>query len=141
MQSSHDHCRALPPSLTVKPRLIPPLHVPLLVVLLMLGCGFAAYQLSEQAGLRELQANAERQLELHAHTLESAISSHTYLPSVLELEDEVARLLLAPDESRRATVNAYLEGLNQRSGSRAIYLLDRSGRVVATSNWRDTDSF
>lgn len=141
MQSRHDHCRALPPSLTVKPRLIPPLHVPLLVILLMLGCGFAAYQLSEQAGLRELQANAERQLELHAHTLESAISSHTYLPSVLELEDEVARLLLAPDESRRATVNAYLEGLNQRSGSRAIYLLDRNGRVVATSNWRDTDSF
>ena len=140
MQFADDHCRALPPSLTVKPRSFP-LHVPLMVVLLMLGCGFVAYHLSLQSGLRELQSNAERQLELHARTLESAISSHSYLPSVLELEDAVSALLLAPDEPRRAAVNAYLEGLNQRSGSRAIYLLDRSGRVVATSNWRDTDSF
>ncbi|MBO5393371.1 MAG: sensor histidine kinase, partial [Pseudomonas sp.] len=34
-----------------------------------------------------------------------------------------------------------LEGLNRRSRSRAIYVLDTTGRVMATSNWRDTDSY
>ena len=132
---------ALPPSLTVNPRLLPPLYLPLLAILLMFGCGYLAYHLSEQAGLRALADNGERQLELHARAVESAISTHTYLPSLLEVEDGVSRLLLAPSEARRTRVNQYLEGLNQRSGSRAIYLLDRSGRVLATSNWRDADSF
>ncbi|MBV2133874.1 sensor histidine kinase [Pseudomonas sp. MAP12] len=141
MQSPHPSPCALPPSLTVNPRLLPPLYLPLLAILLMFGCGYLAYHLSEQAGLRALADSGERQLELHARTVESAISTHTYLPSLLELEDGVSRLLLAPSEARRTRVNQYLEGLNQRSGSRAIYLLDRSGRVVATSNWRDADSF
>lgn len=141
MQSPHPRPRALPPSLTVNPRLIPPLHVPLLVLLLMLGCGLVAYQLSERAGLRALADNGERQLELHAGALESAISLHAYLPSLLELEDSVGLLLREPSEPHRAQVNAWLAGLNQRSGSRAVYLIDRSGRVVATSNWRDADSF
>ncbi|MNF69948.1 C4-dicarboxylate transport sensor protein DctB [compost metagenome] len=141
MQSPHPRPPALPPSLTVNPRLTPPVHVPLLVLLLMLGCGVVAYHLSERAGLRALADNGERQLELHAHTLASAISIHAYLPSLLELETGVGRLLLEPSERHRAQVNAYLEGLNQRSGSRVVYLLDRSGRVVATSNWRDADSF
>jgi two-component system, sensor histidine kinase AauS len=39
------------------------------------------------------------------------------------------------------TVNQYLEGLNRRSRSRAIYVLDTTGRVLATSNWRDADSY
>ena len=141
MQSPHPRPRALPPSLTVNPRLIPPLHVPLLVLLLMLGCGLVAYQLSERAGLRALADNGERQLELHAGALESAISLHAYLPSLLELEDSVGLLLREPSEPHRAQVNAWLAGLNQRSGSRAVYLIDRSGRVLATSNWRDADSF
>ncbi|MCC6075694.1 ATP-binding protein [Pseudomonas sp. GCM10022188] len=141
MQSPHLPPRALPPSLTVNPRLIPPLHVPLLVLLLMLGCGLVAYQLSERAGLRALADNGERQLELHAGALESAISLHAYLPSLLELEDSVGLLLREPSEPHRAQVNAWLAGLNQRSGSRVVYLIDRSGRVVATSNWRDADSF
>ncbi|HYQ40234.1 MAG TPA: ATP-binding protein [Pseudomonas sp.] len=141
MQSPHPSPRALPPLLTVNPRLLPSLRLPLLVILLMLGCGYLAYHLSEQAGLRALAENGERQLELHARAVESAISTHTYLPSLLELEDSVSQLLLEPSEARRLRVNRFLEGLNQRSGSRAVYLLDRSGRVVATSNWRDADSF
>ena len=141
MQFPYPSPRALPPLLTVNPRLLPSLRLPLLVILLMLGCGYLAYHLSEQAGLRALAENGERQLELHARAVESAISTHTYLPSLLELESGVSRLLLEPSEARRQRVNQYLEGLNQRSGSRAVYLLDRSGRVVATSNWRDADSF
>ncbi|MGH8355668.1 MAG: sensor histidine kinase, partial [Pseudomonas sp.] len=96
---------------------------------------------SERAGIRALSENGERQLELHARAVESEISKYTYLPSLLELEASVGKLLQTPTQYRRQTVNSYLEGLNRRSGSRAIYVLDTSGRVLATSNWRDADSY
>ncbi|CAD5108950.1 sensor histidine kinase [Zestomonas carbonaria] len=141
MQSPPSALRALPIPPIVKPRLLRHLLLPLPIILLMLACGYAAYYLSEQIGIRALADTGERQLELHARAVESEISTHTYLPSLLELEASVTRLLVMPTEYRRERVNVYLEGLNQRSGSRAIYVLDTNGRVLATSNWRDADSF
>ncbi|WP_277052238.1 sensor histidine kinase [Zestomonas thermotolerans] len=142
MQSPPSDLRApLPVLPTMKPRLIRRLLLPLPILLLMLTCGYVAERLSERAGIRALAENGARQLELHARALESEISTHTYLPSLLELEGNVIRLLLQPTPYRRERVNRYLEGLNQRSGSRAIYVLDPSGRVLATSNWQDADSF
>ncbi|MDP3813849.1 ATP-binding protein [Pseudomonas sp.] len=111
------------------------------MLLLVLGCGYAGYRISERFGIRALGENGERQLELNARAVESEITKYTYLPSLLELEYSVGRLLQTPTAYRRQQVNDYLEGLNQRSGSLAIYVLDRSGRVLATSNWREPTSF
>jgi two-component system sensor histidine kinase AauS len=133
--------RAAPPSLAVKPRLIRHLFLPPLVVLLMVALGYVSYLISEHNGVQALSENGERQLELHARTVESEISKYTYLPSVLELEANVSRLLNDPAPELRQDVNEYLEGLNRRSRSRAIYVLDTTGRVLATSNWRDADSY
>lgn len=125
----------------VKSRLLRQLLIPPLIILLMLGFGVVAYLISENNGIRTLSENGERQLELHARTVESEISKYTYLPSLLELEGSVSKLLLQPDGADRQFVNEYLEGMKRRSRSRAIYILDTSGRVQATSNWRDADSF
>ena len=133
--------RPAKPALAVKPRLIRQLLIPPLILLLTIGLGVAGYLVSEHNGIRTLSDNGERQLELHARTVESEISKYTYLPSLLELEDSVSKLLTEPDGDYRQTVNEYLEGLNRRSRSRAIFVLDTSGRVQATSNWRDSDSF
>ncbi|MBU4610622.1 sensor histidine kinase [Achromobacter sp. GG226] len=128
--------RAMPSPRSLR-RLLPALPI----LLCVLACGYAAYHLSNQAGIRALADNGERQLELHARAVQGEISTHTYLPSLLELEASVTRLLLIPTDYRRQRVNEYLEGLNSRSGSRAIYVMDTSGRVLAASNWRDADSF
>lgn len=133
--------RAAPPSLAVKPRLIRHLFLPPLVILLMVALGYVSYLVSERNGVQALSENGQRQLELHARTVESEISKYTYLPSVLELEGNVSRLLNDPTPELRQNVNDYLEGLNRRSRSRAIYVLDTTGRVLATSNWRDADSY
>lgn len=131
----------LPPPLTVKPRLLRNLLLPILLLLLTLGFGYGGYLISEGAGTRTLIETGQRQLELHARGVESEISRYTYLPSLLELESGVTRLLLDPTPAHRERVNHYLEGLNRRAGSRAVYLLDTSGRVLATSNWQDPDSY
>ncbi|WP_375741694.1 ATP-binding protein [Pseudomonas boanensis] len=141
MQCPSASFRATPAALTVKPRLLRHTLLSLLLVLLMLGIGYIGYNLSEQSGIRALRVNGERQLELHARAVESEINRYTYLPSLLELENSVSHLLLNPTPYRRTLVNDYLEGLNRRSGNRAIFLLDTTGRVLATSNWRDADSF
>ncbi len=141
MQCPTASLRAVPPALTVKPRLFRHLLLFLLLLLCMLGFGYIGYHLSEVSGIRHLRDNGERQLELHARAVESEINRYTYLPSLLELESSVSHLLLNPTPYRRNLVNDYLEGLNRRSGARAIYLLDTNGRVLATSNWRDSDSY
>jgi len=133
--------RGAPPSLAVKPRLLRHLLLPPLILLLTIGLGYAGYRVSEHFGIRSLSENGERQLELHARTVESELGKYTYLPSLLELESSVSHLLADPTAQNRVTVNQYLEGLNRRSRSRAIYVLDTTGRVMATSNWRDADSY
>lgn len=130
-----------PPSLAVKPRLIRHLFLPPLIILLMIALGYVTYLYSEANGIKALGENGERQLELHARTVESEINKYNYLPSVLELESNVSELLNDPSPELRGKVNDYLEGLNRRSRSRAIYVLDTTGRVLATSNWRDADSY
>ncbi|MDI2141020.1 MULTISPECIES: sensor histidine kinase [unclassified Pseudomonas] len=133
--------RATTPSLAVKPRLIRHLFLPPLVIILMIGLGYAGFWISERFGIRSLSENGQRQLELNARAVESEISKYTYLPSLLELESSVSQLLGDPTPEHRQTVNDYLEGLNRRSRSRAIYVMDTTGRVMATSNWRDVDSY
>ena len=140
MQCPSSSLRAVPPALTVKPRLLRHLLLTVLMLLLVLGCGYAGYLISEKFAIAALTDSGERQLGLHARALESEISTHTYLPSLLELEYNVGRLLQTPTTYRRQLVNDYLEGLNQRSGSLAIYLLDLDGRVLATSNWSTKSS-
>jgi two-component system sensor histidine kinase AauS len=133
--------RAAPPSLAVKPRLIRHLFVPPLIILLMIALGYVTYLYSEKNAIKALGENGQRQLELHARTVESEINKYNYLPSVLELESNVSDLLNTPSAELRSKVNDYLEGLTRRSRSRAIYVLDTTGRVLATSNWRDADSY
>ena len=141
MKCDPNQFRAAPPSLAVKPRLIRQLFLPPLILALMIGLGYIGFCVSEYYGIRALSDNGERQLELHARTVESEISKYTYLPSLLELESSVSTLLADPNQETRQTVNDYLEGLNRRSRSRAIYVMDTTGRVLATSNWRDADSY
>ena len=141
MKCDPNQYRAAPPSLAVKPRLIRQLFLPPLIIALMVGLGYIGFWVSEYYGIRTLSDNGERQLELHARTVESELSKYTYLPSLLELESSVSRLLADPNQEARKTVNDYLEGLNRRSRSRAIYVMDTTGRVLATSNWRDADSY
>ncbi len=141
MQCHIASLRALPPVLTVKSRIAPRLLLTLLMLLLVLSCGYAGYHISEGIGIRALAESGERQLELNARAVESEITKYTYLPSLLELDYSVGRLLKTPTVYRRDQVNEFLEGLNQRSGSLAIYVLDTSGRVLATSNWREPNSF
>jgi two-component system sensor histidine kinase AauS len=116
------------------------LFVPL-AGLITLGPGLAGYYLSETFGVSAQADAGARQLELHARAVESELDKYTYLPSLLELAQGVDTLLAAPVKVDAREVNLYLEGLQARSGSRAIFIMTPGGQVVASSNWHAPDSF
>jgi two-component system C4-dicarboxylate transport sensor histidine kinase DctB len=112
-------------------------------VVLVSGASLFAFRYSLALGMAELQATGHHRLDLYATSLEREIDKYAYFPTTLGLERDVLHLLTTPDPTpaQAEQVNQYLEQLNERAGSLSIYILDRKGKVVASSNWRRADSF
>lgn len=108
---------------------------------LIAATSLLAFRLSLALGLSELQVTGRHRLDLYASSLEREIDKYAYFSTTLGLERDVLQLLAAPRPDRTAQVNQYLEQLNERAGTLSIYVLDRQGRVMASSNWRRPDSF
>ncbi len=114
----------------------------LAIASLVFAVGVATYQISQQMGLSELQATGRHRLDLYAASLEREIGKYAYFPATLGLERDVLDLLARPDDARLTeALNGYLEQLNDRAGTLAIYIMNRKGKVLAASNWRRSDSF
>jgi two-component system C4-dicarboxylate transport sensor histidine kinase DctB len=111
-------------------------------LLLATGCGWLTHWLTFDAMLRELRGNAHHRLDLYANSLEREIDKYAHLPYVASLDRTVTELLAAADDARlRQQTNVYLEQLNERAGTLAIYILSPTGKVIASSNWNLPDSF
>lgn len=114
----------------------------LAIAAMVCAVALATYQISQQMGLSELQATGRHRLDLYAASLEREIGKYAYFPATLGLERDVLDLLAHPDDIRLTeTLNSYLEQLNDRAGTLAIYIMNRKGKVLASSNWRRSDSF
>lgn len=111
------------------------------LVIMILAAGLT-YLWREFRGLSELQAKGVHRLELYANGLQSELDRFLYVPGIVELERDVLAVIEAPaDAARRRNANAYLERLNERAGTNVIYVFDTAGVVLASSNWRQPDSF
>ena len=111
----------------------------LALAVLVGGASLATYQLSQRMGLAELQSTGRHRLDLYAASLEREIGKYAFFPATLGLEREVINLLRGAGSTSK--VNNYLEQLNERAGSLAIYVMDDQGEVLASSNWRRADSY
>lgn len=128
--------RPLPRLRSLRP--LPLLFAGLALVIL---AGFSAYRFAQQLGIADLQTTGLHRLDLYSASLEREIGKYAFLPGTLSLQADVLELLAQPEPKRTTAVNAYLEQLNERAGTLAIYVMDRQGRVRATSNWRRPDSY
>lgn len=100
------------------------------------------YRWSEIHDLAELQARANHRLELYANGLKSELDRFLYIPGIVELERDIFAVLETPsDPGPRQNANTYLERLSERTSAGVIYVLNGSGMVLASSNWRQPDSF
>jgi two-component system C4-dicarboxylate transport sensor histidine kinase DctB len=97
---------------------------------------------AERAAVNTLRQRVAHRLDLYATSLEGELAKYDYLPTILPLAPTVIELLRRPEDGAlAAAVNHYLEQLNQRARSTAVYVLDLNGTVVAASNWNEPISF
>jgi two-component system C4-dicarboxylate transport sensor histidine kinase DctB len=109
---------------------------------LVAAASLTTYQISQRMGLAELQTTGRHRLDLYTASLEREIGKYAYFPATLGLEEDVLGFLNRVDnKTLSAKANVYLERLNERAGTLAIYVLDNKGKVRATSNWRRSDSY
>jgi C4-dicarboxylate-specific signal transduction histidine kinase len=109
---------------------------------LIAGVALTSYRITQSMGIAELQTTGRHRLDLYAASLEREIGKYAYFPATLGLERDVIKLLSPATPLRSAAkVNQYLEELNERAGTLAIYVMDNQGRVRASSNWQRADSY
>lgn len=114
------------------------------IVVILVLAGFSGYQIAEAVGMRALRADAQHRLDLLAGAIDSEVTQVTHIPGVLALNADVLELLRQPRGERRvrqAVVNRYLERLSaQYVDSLAVFVMDVSGRVLASSDWILSDN-
>lgn len=119
-----------------------------LIVLGMIVCavgGLALWQTGYWARsfvLSDIRDRSGDILNLVVENLRGELSKFQYQPSLLAF-DPAFEQALSDDASSDDVVraNEQLIRFNDISGAAATFLLDRSGRTVAASNWQSADSF
>ena len=93
------------------------------------------------AGRREMQSQVDlldRAIDVHALALRGATSHYSYLPFTASQHSTILSALRSGDGR---SANQYLEDINRRAGSEALYLITAQGKTVAASNWNTAQSF
>ncbi|HEX5393993.1 MAG TPA: ATP-binding protein [Rhodocyclaceae bacterium] len=109
---------------------------------IMLLAGVVTFHVSERWGLRTMEVEANHRLDMLSAAADSMVNHYAHVPIMVELSPEVQSLLQRPKDLRlEMQANRYLEKLNTRIESIAIYVMDLKGLVLASSNWNRTDSF
>jgi two-component system C4-dicarboxylate transport sensor histidine kinase DctB len=110
----------------------------------ILALGLFWFAVSRWAGERAL-ANAELGASQMARTqvglLASELQKFRLLPLVLTEYPDVRMALEGAEPAVVARLNGKLELLSSRTDAAAIYVIDRTGRTLAASNWRLPTSF
>lgn len=114
--------------------------------LLLLVCAAGLILWAGQwAEKREFQVQADsirRAIDIHTLGLRADATRFSVLPyTVSRHPDVIAALGSKGDQALRQRANRYLEDVNLRAGSDALYIMDLKGITVAASNWDNPKSF
>ena len=97
---------------------------------------------TERRSLLTSAVQAREQLRVHNDALQAVIERYRVLPAVLAMDPEVRAALeqgtLAAADSDH--LNRKLEQVNGAAATSTLTLLDRRGRSIAASNWRQANS-
>lgn len=103
---------------------------------------FAAGRISDRIQIAALVHRSDIELDRYGDTLNSELRRFDYLPTVLDLNAEVGAVLQEPlNVESIDRVNHYLERVNRAAGAAALYVINRDGKVLTSSNWNDPVSF
>ncbi len=112
----------------------------------MIACAaafvFAVYLIAAGKASNDIHAAGDRQLQIIALDLESVLEKFETLPFALAFHPALAQVLEhANDPGRIDELNHTLQTIQRQAKVSAIYLMDRDGDTLASSNWDDPFSF
>jgi len=112
-------------------------------VLLLIAAGiYWSYQYTEQLGIETIRRAAVHRIDIYDTALKSELARYAYLPSLVNLNPEVVRLLVEPnDAALTRRVDQYLAAVNRGAHSDTLYIMDVLGNTLASSNWDQPYSF
>ncbi len=114
----------------------------LVLLCLFFGITFFVMRYTYANALAQLERDSHFKLNLYKKVLLSEIKRHAYLPLTLAKDKQIRRFLQTPNNPiKRQALNQYLQSLSEGTDALNIYLLDKSGTTIATSNWHDAFSF
>ncbi len=123
------------------PWLRPALRVGVAVALCVLA-GALAWQASFAWRVGELAAADRPRLDFYGLVLSQKLEEFRYLPALVGMDLRIAAVLDEPDAPARVdAANRYLASLQRDPTVSAVYVLDRHGRTLASSNWADETSY
>lgn len=103
---------------------------------------YLTFMLGRQADLAKLHEGSERRLAVLSAALFGPIDKFSYLPQVVATSPVLSNALAAPkNPAAIAQANQFLSTLNASAKAAVVYLLDRKGVAIASSNWQEQDSF
>ena len=116
------------------------------LILFAIACGVAAvcvaYLLAANKAGNDIRSAGARQLQIIALDLESVLEKFETLPFALALQPDVTQVLARPDD--RAAIdrlNRTLQAIQRQAKVGALYLMDRNGKTLASSNWDQPQTF
>ncbi|RMF19443.1 MAG: sensor histidine kinase [Gammaproteobacteria bacterium] len=115
-----------------------------LVMVLLVGAGLSweRVQSARQSLYAELERIGSERLNLYASTVEAAYRRFDYLPFLVAEDPDVVNLLQSPERELSArALNRKLARWQSEAGADVLYLMNRQGQVVASSNWQQPSSF
>jgi two-component system C4-dicarboxylate transport sensor histidine kinase DctB len=113
----------------------------LAATLVLAAFGFAVSRWAAERALANAETGASQMARTQAGFLASELQKFRLLPLVLTEYPDVRTVLQQAEPAVVARLNGKLELLSTRTDAAAIYVIDRSGRTLAASNWRLPTSF
>lgn len=115
-------------------------------ILLMLAFGFIlTIQLTQYIGLRIAYTELDKQSNSHLNHLvfyiESTLGRFEKIPDVLAKHPLLQQVLHQPDNANRKRLNLLLEEISGVTQASDIYLIDKDGITLSSSNWQSERTF
>ncbi|MDR6860125.1 ATP-binding protein [Variovorax guangxiensis] len=102
----------------------------------------ATYNAVVHSSLDQLRRTSGQRLDFLTAVTGQTLQKYESMPYVLSQQGELIDLLEHPDEARRVqSVNDYLQRVRERTEPLAVYLLNRQGKAIASSNWSEPGTF
>lgn len=115
--------------------------LPVAVVAFAAALVGAVYLIAVGKASSDIQAAADRQLQIVTLDLETALEKFETLPFALSFHPDLEGVLTQPAPAVIKRLNLTLQAIQQQSKVAAIYLMDREGNTLASSNWDKPSSF